>query len=152
MVGFICPKCMRGPERHEDEELSWVVDGGTLEEVEQFCYLGNILDSEAGVEREVRARVAAAWRNWWVLSSLFGNKGIPLKSRGKVYEACIRSILLYGAETWALTDRLMKVLRGCDRKMLRYMAGVRMMDPISSKIVAERCGLTELTLWQRDVD
>ncbi len=34
--------------------------GGELEEVQQFCYLGDVLDCEAGVERAVRARVAAS--------------------------------------------------------------------------------------------
>ena len=30
----------------------------------RFCYLGDVLDSEGGAERAVRARVAAAWRKW----------------------------------------------------------------------------------------
>ena len=34
-----------------------VVNGGVLEEIEQFCYLGDVLDCKAGVERAVLARV-----------------------------------------------------------------------------------------------
>jgi len=33
---------------------------GRIEEVDEFCYLGNVLDCEGGLERVVRARVAAA--------------------------------------------------------------------------------------------
>ena len=33
-----------------------VVEGGRLQEVEQFCYLRVVLDSEAGAKRVVRAR------------------------------------------------------------------------------------------------
>ena len=34
------------------------------------------------------------------------NCSIGLRTNGRVYEACLRSALLYGAETWALTNRL----------------------------------------------
>ena len=144
--GFVCPRC-QGERRRVDEEaidMSWPVDGGTLEEVQQFCYLGNVLDREADVERAVRARVAAAWMKWWELSSLLKNRGIPLKDRCMVYETCVRPVMLYGSETWALTDRLTAVLTTCDRKMLRYMTGVRWDDGVTSREVAERCGLSEL--------
>jgi hypothetical protein len=51
-----------------------------------------------------------------------------LKKTDKVYEACIRSMLLYGAETLALTKKLEDVQIGCDRRILRYMAGVTWRD------------------------
>ena len=38
-----------------------VVEGGVIGVVTQFCYLGDVLDSEGGAERAVRNRVAAAW-------------------------------------------------------------------------------------------
>ncbi len=40
---------MDGGDDAEDARL--VVDEGELEEVQQFCYLGDVLDCEAGVER-----------------------------------------------------------------------------------------------------
>ena len=46
-------------------------------------------------------------------------KGIPLARRGMVFDACIRSVMLYEGETWALTKRLESVLVGCDRRILR---------------------------------
>ncbi len=62
-----------------------------------------------------------------------------------MYEACVRSALLYGAETWALTNRLMEVLRCCDQRMLIYTAGVRWQDGRSSGEVAEMCGVEDLS-------
>ena len=120
------------------------VNGGRLEEVHQFCYLGNVFDCEAGVERAVRARVAAAWMKWKEIASMLVNRGIASVSRGGVYDACIRSVLLYGAETWALTDRIANVLRTCDRRMLKCITGVRWEDGVASGEVARRCRLAEL--------
>ena len=77
------------------------------------------------------------------IASLLVNRGIPLHHRGKVYEACIRSVMLYGGETWALTARLEAILLCCDRRMLRYMAGVTWRDRVRSVEVA-RCGVREL--------
>jgi hypothetical protein len=100
-----------------------------IREVKQFCHISDMLDSEGGVERSVRTRVAAAWRKWReIVSGLLINKSIPLRCRGKVYEACIRLVLLYGAETWALIKKLEDGLIGCDRRMLRYMASVTWRD------------------------
>ena len=49
--------------------------------------------------------------------------------------------MLYGAETWALTDRMTGILVTCDCKMLRYKIGVRWQDGVSSSVVAARCEL-----------
>ncbi len=108
-----------------------------------------MLDCEAGVERAVRARASAAWGRWREISGLLVNHNIELRSRGRVYEACVRSALLYGAETWALTNRLMEVLCSCDQRMLRYMAGVRWQDGRSSGEVAEMCGVEDLSVELR---
>ena len=93
----------------------------------------------------MRARVAAAWGRWREISNLLVNRNIGLRSRRRVYEACVRSALLYGAETWALMNSLTEVLRSCDRRMLRYMAGVRWQDGRSSSEVAGMCGVEDLS-------
>lgn len=65
VTDFCCPACViRNNEQElpEEEEIETIeVDGGVIEEVKQFCYLGDMLDSEGGVERAVRARVATTW-------------------------------------------------------------------------------------------
>ncbi len=153
MQGFICPKCVRKDDCHEDGgggggggSDALVVDGGVLDEIQQFCYLGDVLDCEAGVARAVRVRVAAAWRRWREVASLLVNHSIGLRSKS-IYEACVRSALLYGAETWALKDRLMDLLQSCDRRMPRYMAGVRWQQ--GNKEVAEMCGVEDLSVKLR---
>jgi len=50
------------------------------------------------------------------MASLITNRSIPLTIRvntvnNTVYESCVRSVMLYGAETWALTGKLVVVLK-----------------------------------------
>ena len=70
--------------------------GGVVGEVKQFSYLGDVLECGGGSERAIRARVEAAWGKWKEIASLLVNRGILLHHRRKVYEACIRSVMLYG--------------------------------------------------------
>ena len=142
---FVCPRCAREETAENEERAGLEVNGGTLEEVQQFCYLGDVLDCEAGVERAVRARVATSWKKWREMASLLVNRHIGLRTRGRIYEACIRSAMLYGSETWALTDRLKEVLCSSDRRMLRYMVGVRWQESRSNQEVADMCGLEDLS-------
>ena len=64
--------------------------------VTQFCYLGDVLDSEGGAERAVRARVAVAWGKWRKISGLLLYNSVPLVQRNIVFDASIRSVMLYG--------------------------------------------------------
>ena len=97
-----------------------------------------MLDCQSGAKRAVRTRIKAAWSKWREISSLITNQQIPLEARTKVYCACVRPVLLYGSETWALTKKLEKILESCDCRMLRYMAGIRWEDRISNSEVANK--------------
>ena len=44
-----------------EEEHCVIEERQTLEETKYLCYLGNAINQEGGVEKAVRAWVAAAW-------------------------------------------------------------------------------------------
>ena len=60
--------------------------------------------------------------------------------------------MLYAAETWAMTAKMKDVMKSHDRKMLRYMAGVRWQDRNSSEEVAKRCGLKEMQEMRNETE
>ena len=150
VVDFCCPACVRRRRGAVAVDDSIVTEDGVVREVQEFCYLGDMLGWEGDAERAVRVRVASTWRKWREISSLLVNKHLPLVSRGRVYNACLRPVLLYGAETWGLTQKLENVIRSCDRRMLRFMAGVSLGDAVSSREVAESCGVKELGILLRE--
>lgn len=139
---FRCPACVRQEtEEEESGQREVEVHGERLECVDSFCYLGDVVDCEATVERSVRSRIAAAWNKWRELAPLLVNQGIPLRIRGRFFDACIRPVLLYASETWALTKKLLGALRACDSRMQRYMAKVSWQDHLTNREVAARCGI-----------
>jgi hypothetical protein len=67
-----------------------------------------------------------------------------------VFDACIRPVLLYGAEAWGVTQGLESVFVSCDRRILRHMVGVTWRDGVSSVEVAARCNVKELSVVLRE--
>ena len=43
-----------------------------------------------------------------------------------------------------MTKKLEDQIRGCDRRMMRFMAGVRLRDRVPSAEILERCGLQDI--------
>ena len=148
VTDFRCPACTQGTSfPHTDDSVT--VDGGVIQEVAHFCYLGDVLERSGGSERAIRARISAGWSKWRELTGLLTNCGIPLVHRGRVYEACVRPVLLYASETWAVTKKLEDIMLRADRRMLRFMAGVRLRDGVPSAEVLERCGLESIIMQMR---
>ena len=146
ITAYTCPVCSGTLQRPVQTDDSITLDRGTIEEVKEFCYLGDMLASEGGAERAVRHRISVAWFKWRELSSLLSNKAIPLKHRARAYNACIRSTMTYGAATWALTQREESLLQSCDRRMLRKMCGISLTDRVPSSDILRTCGLDDLLL------
>ncbi len=136
--GFRCPICVGGGRQREDVGHVRVGDE-QVEVVDGFCYLGDVVRGEGGAEAAVRARIASAWRSWREMAGLLRNQSIPLVNRARVYAACVRPVLTYGAEAWALTKQLEDLLRSCDTRMLRYMAKIRWEDRVANEEVERRC-------------
>ena len=70
---------------------------------------------------------------------------MSLKSRGKVFNACVRSALLHGSETWEPTAPDLKRLRRNDRSMVHWICGVRDDDEVSTDRLCAMLGVQEVT-------
>ena len=67
-------------------------------------------------------------KKWRDMASLLTNKRTLQRTLGSVYEGCIRSVMLYGSETWTMTQKDEDIMKKCDRRMLIYMTGVKWQD------------------------
>ena len=73
-----------------------------LECVSKFCYLGDALGAGGGVDKAARARVQCAWAKFKELSPILTARGASYPIKGKIFRACVQSVLTYGTETWAM--------------------------------------------------
>ena len=100
-----------------------------LECVPKFCYLGDTLGAGGGVEEAARARVRCAWAKFKELSPILTARGALYHIKGKIYKACVQSVLTYnGTETWAMKIANLQSLERTERMMVRWMCGVSLKD------------------------
>ena len=64
------PICVKGGGNHDNQHSLKITNDGELEEVNEFCYLGDLLNNKGGSELAVRRREAIAWKKWLLLESL----------------------------------------------------------------------------------
>ncbi len=72
-----------------------------MEDVDKFKYLGSMFVANGQGTEEIRSRINLACSAYSRLQScLWSRREILLRTMGRVYQAVVRSILLYGCETW----------------------------------------------------
>ena len=68
-------------------------------------------------------------------------KHVSLKLKGELYKSCVRSVLCYSAECWALKKEDVKRLQGTERRMIRMMCGKTLMDKCRSEELRKQVGV-----------
>ena len=90
-----------------------------------FCYLGDRLDASGGSEAAVTARTRIGWIKFRECGELLYGRKFLLKMKGRIYQSCIRSAMLYGSETRCLRENGMTILRRTEKAMMRAMCRVK---------------------------
>lgn len=86
------------------------VNGIEIETTDAFCYLGTNLTSDGKSDTEVAQRILKARSAFFRLRKLWISR-VSDKVKFQVYNACVRSVLFYGSETWTLIKELADSLR-----------------------------------------
>ena len=58
------------------------LDGNKYGVFNQFCYLGEMISADGGIEASTFARVRSGWKSFRVLSPLLASRVISLKTKG----------------------------------------------------------------------
>ena len=118
------------PDTFDGQDLSKVFlpDGSFMPVVDQFRYLGSILSRDCRDDLDVEARIKAASNAFGALRNcLFSSSRICPDAKTIVYVGLILSIMLYGSETWSLTEKLYNQLRRFHARCVRAMCRVNLL-------------------------
>ena len=78
---FVCRTCL-GHNCSLEEKLEFKRDKDVLEEVEKFCYLGDMVSCYGGASEAVSARIGSVWKKFGKLSGvLVGKQCLSLKQQ-----------------------------------------------------------------------
>ena len=92
-----------------------------LKQVDEFCYLGTVIEEKGGCSKSARARIGKAWQKWREVARVVCDKRTPLKTKAKIYKSVIRPALLYGTESATLRREEERRLEVTEMRMLRNM-------------------------------
>ena len=143
---YACPRCCDQARPIDSRPVTQVDVDGTLLNVESnFCYFGDMLCAGGGYKLAIVTRCSTAWGKFKRLLPILTSKHVSLRTCGKVFNACLRSALLHGSETWAPTAPDLQRLRRNDRSVVRWMCGVRDDDEVSADTLCAMLGVQEVT-------
>ena len=89
------------------------------------------------------SRVRIRWMKSRECGELLHGTRFSLRMKGMVDRTCVRSVMLYGSETWCLTETEMAILRRTERATVRSMCGLKLMDRKNMEDLMEMLGLKE---------
>jgi hypothetical protein len=145
-MSFQCSKCsvkVKVPV-DQDSSLKKVVltdQGVEFEHVDKFCYLGDMLGAGGGAGDAVRTRIRCAWAKFRELCPILTLRGASLKAKGRIYSACVRSVMIYGSETWPMKVEDKQRLERTENMMVRWMCGASVRDRIRTEELRGRLAI-----------
>jgi hypothetical protein len=92
-----------------------------IETVRDFKYLGRITSDDDDDLPAVRDNMKKARKRWARVSRVLTRDGATAKTKGKFYLAVVQSVLLYGSETWVLSEKMRRMLEGFHNRCARQM-------------------------------
>jgi hypothetical protein len=94
-----------------------------IEEVEDFTYLGSIISGEEGVLKDVTSRVSKARSVFVRLSKIWRSSSTTTETKLKIFSSMVKPVLLYGCESWTVTEgirhKLQVFINRCLRTVLK---------------------------------
>ena len=102
-------------------EVGFAAYGEDLERVEVFKYLGRLMTMDDTDTQAIRDNLCKARKVWKMLHRLLRGENMTPRVCGMFFKAVVQAVLLYGSETWAVTDSAMRCLEG-----FYYRAACRM--------------------------
>ena len=96
---------------------------GDIEEVRSFTYLGSLVDETGGAQQDIKTRTAKARTAFSLLNKVWRSREIATKTKLRIFNSNVKSVLMYGAETWRttkVTDRqIQSFMNRCLRRILK---------------------------------
>lgn len=94
-----------------------------LEDVSKFIYLGSLLTTTGGSSNDVQNRINLGKRSFGLLNPIWRSPHMSKRTKINIFNSCIKSVLLYGCESWNAAARdinsLQVFINRCLRRVLR---------------------------------
>ena len=114
-------------------EATFTIRQDNIEEVQDFSYLGSTVSTEGGTDQDIRIRIGKAAGVFNTLRPIWQSTKLSLNTKLRIYNSNVKSVLLYGCETWRVLKSSMAKIQVFVNRCLRRILGVRWYDKLRNE-------------------
>ena len=107
---------------NNQQEAPVTISGKAVEEVSEFVYLGSKISQSGGTDEDIKARVKKARQAFAILRPVWRTTTISTNTKLRIFNSNVKSVLLYGSETWRVINtssaKIQTFINGCLRQIL----------------------------------
>ena len=108
---------------------SWQIDGGTVETVSDFIFLGSRITADGDCSHEIKRRLLVGRKVVTNLDSIVKSRDVTLPTKVHLVKAMVFPVVTYGCESWNIKkaehQRIDVFELCCWRRLLRVPWTVR---------------------------
>ncbi|XP_045463869.1 uncharacterized protein LOC123673432 [Harmonia axyridis] len=112
-----------------------------IETCTEYTYLGVEFDSTGKDDKEIKKRITQARRTIGCLNGIWWSSDIGRKQKYTIYETFVKSALIYGAETWRITENNRRKLEATEMDVFRRSVRVSRRDRVRNEDIRRRMGV-----------
>ena len=129
---------------------SWQLDGGTVETMAEFIFLGSKITADGDYSHEIKRHLLLGRKAMTNLDSILKSRNITLSIKVHLVKAMVFSVVMYGCESWTIKkaecQRIDAFELWCWRRLLRVPWTARRSNQSILKELSPGCSLEELIL------
>ena len=129
----------------DNNNTDFTIAGNKIEVVNQFEYLGSIINNKGESTTEIRRRLAMARSTVQSMSHIWKSRGLSLSLKVRLLHATSFSIATYGSESWAMTKNDRKRVDAFEMWCYWRLLHVSWKDKKTNVWVLDKIG-TDLTI------
>ena len=129
---------------------SWQIDGGTVETVADFIFLGSKITGDGDCSHEIKRHLFFGRKVMTNLDSILKSRDITLPTKVHLVKAMVFPVVMYGCESWIIKKaecrRIDAFELWCWRRLLRVSWTARRSNQSILKEISPGCSLEGLML------
>ncbi|KAK2154488.1 hypothetical protein NP493_2181g00005 [Ridgeia piscesae] len=122
------------------------VNGEPLQFVQDFNYLGSLISKDNGGQKDIKARLGKARCAFAKLQNIWKSNQYTTKTKIRLYNSNVKSILLYGSECWRVVKGDMAKVDAFHNRCLRKICRIFWPNKISNVDLCKKTGCNSAVL------
>jgi len=127
---------------HVEMDNGDIISGRT-----EFRYLGTIFTKDGRDAKNIRHRVTQARKIIGALNGVRWSKNITRNRKKMVYNSMVKSVLIYGAETWSLYEDDRRRINATEMDGLRRAARISKLDRKTNEYIRGKMDAQDMILY-----